>query len=360
MTQTWALLFDAYRELNARKMFWITLILSGLAVSVLLLVGITEDGNLKLLIWTTPFPAPPGFGLVDLLKGTFVSFGIGFWLAWGATILALISTASIIPEFVQSGAIDLALAKPIGRVRLFLTKYVGGLLFVALQVGVFSLAAFLIIGLRTGTWEAGFFLAIPIVVIFFSYLASVSALVGLVTRSTVAALLLTALFWVGLFALNSVDEVLVMPRVANEAYIEKLEEQLNDMRSSPDEADASQVSDLEVKLEEARDDFSTWRKWHTLVFNVKTVLPKTSETVGLLKRWLTKAANLPESDEERFGDFPFINREMWKAGVRMRDIVERTDTVYRSRSVFWILATSLIFEGLIVSIACLIFARRDF
>ena len=33
MTQTLALLVDAYRELNARKMFWISLIISGVVIA---------------------------------------------------------------------------------------------------------------------------------------------------------------------------------------------------------------------------------------------------------------------------------------------------------------------------------------
>ena len=120
-------------------------------------------------------------------------------------ILAVISTAAIVPDFVSGGAVELALSKPIGRVRLFLTKYFMGLLFVTLQVGVFSLASFLVIGLRGGAWEPRLFMAIPIVVGVFSFLFCVSALVGLLTRSTIAALLLTLLFWIFLFILNAAD-----------------------------------------------------------------------------------------------------------------------------------------------------------
>jgi hypothetical protein len=42
MTQTLALLLDAYRELNARKMFWITLVLSGMCVIAFALFGVSE------------------------------------------------------------------------------------------------------------------------------------------------------------------------------------------------------------------------------------------------------------------------------------------------------------------------------
>ena len=60
----------------------------------------------------------------------------------------MISTASLFPDFLAGGAVDLYLSKPISRLRLFLFKYSCGLLFVALQIGCFCLASFLVIGLR--------------------------------------------------------------------------------------------------------------------------------------------------------------------------------------------------------------------
>lgn len=44
MRQTWAILFDAYRELNAKKLFWITLALSGLVVVAFAMVSLTPKG----------------------------------------------------------------------------------------------------------------------------------------------------------------------------------------------------------------------------------------------------------------------------------------------------------------------------
>ena len=53
MRQTLAILLDSYRELNARKLFWITLILSGLIVVSFSLVGINEKGP-TFLWWQLP------------------------------------------------------------------------------------------------------------------------------------------------------------------------------------------------------------------------------------------------------------------------------------------------------------------
>src|SRR5262249_47022240 len=138
-------------------------------------------------------------------KYWFFTIGFKLWLTWAATILALVSTASIIPDFVGSGAIELSLSKPIGRARLFLTKYLAALLFVALQVGLFSVLAFLVVGIRGESWVPELFLAIPLVLLMFSYLYSFCALIGLLTRSTIAALLLTILVWVLIFMTHTAE-----------------------------------------------------------------------------------------------------------------------------------------------------------
>ena len=44
MTQTAAIFHDAYRSLNAKKMFWIVLVLSGLVVAAFACVGINKQG----------------------------------------------------------------------------------------------------------------------------------------------------------------------------------------------------------------------------------------------------------------------------------------------------------------------------
>jgi len=146
-------------------------------------------------------------------KQLFVSVGIGFWLSWLATILALISTAGIFPDLIGSGAIDLLVSKPIGRLRLFATEYLAGLLFVTLQVTLFGAASFLVIGLRGGAWEPGLLVAVPVVVCFFSYLFAVCVLLGVLTRSTVAALLLTFLFWFFVYGIGNAERSIAMIQV---------------------------------------------------------------------------------------------------------------------------------------------------
>lgn len=394
--QTGAILIDAYRELNARKLFWVVLGLTGLVVIVFAMLGINEEG-ITFAIWT--FDA---FGVnSDIIspeifyKGYFVNIGIGVWLTWIATVLALVSTAPIIPDFVSSGSIELSLAKPIGRARLFLTKYFAALLFVVLQVGIFSLGGFLVMGIKGGAWIPTVFLAVPIVTIFFSYLYCICALLGLLTRSSIASLLITLLLWFVLFLLQSVElglvgfqanhiaqqEVAAQRLEIVEREITTLDEKLAaaqaDYEADPNEDTEFEVERYENRLVQRRswaDDFreniegseESERKlqvWRDRAYAVKTVLPKTSETIALLERWMIPLDEMPFGETEEVDD-EVLQRNADR-GLQMDPETQRraniiTNEEIRERPIWWVIGTSLLFEAVVLGLTTLIFIRRDF
>ena len=404
--KTWALFVDAYRELNSKKLFWITMILSGLVVAIFGAIGLRPNG-IGILWFTIPSDMVNS-ELVDaatFYKSIFTGFGVRFWLSIIATVLALVTTAGMIPDFISGGSIELMLSKPVSRTRLYLTKFATGLLFVGLQVGVFSVASMLVIGIRGGVWEPGILLAIPIVVLFYSYLFSVCALIGLITRSTLAALLLTVLLWFVLFLLNSADETLLLFKTQTEnrvvqqsSQLETQRDRLVSLRSASngesevgatdideavpedetggflgrigdefregqriedmDEEDlASQIERLEdqirvneTDLEETEAAADSLAAWHGRIVAVKTVLPKTRDTLNLLDRYLISDQAIEESGESRRGQG---NDEFNEAGVQMTQEL-------RDRSIWWVIGTSLIFEAFILALGSWIFSRRDF
>ena len=171
LMQTKAMFIDAYRELNAKKLFWITMMLTVVFSLALATIGIDESG--VSFLWFKIGFLPLNTDILTAKQFYLAAFsylGIGIWLTWIATILAIISTSGIIPDLVTEGVIECMLAKPISRVRLFLTKYSTGLMFVALQVAAFSVVSMLVIWIRGGYLEPRILLAIPIVVCFYSFL----------------------------------------------------------------------------------------------------------------------------------------------------------------------------------------------
>lgn len=382
MIQTWAIFRESYRHLNSKKLFWISLVISGLIVLAFGAIGIDEDG-MSFLFWDLPIPMSsawlaPGF----FYKFAFVRFGVGFWLTWGATILALVCTAGIIPEFLSGGSIDVTLSKPISRLRLFLTKYAAAMLFVGLQVGVFAGASFLIIGLRGGEWEPSILLTIPLVMIFFSYLYAVCVLLGVLTRSTVAALLLTLLIWMGFFAVHITESGLLYFRTQTEqevawlgADIESREAALAKLGAPPEEgilnalksginanSKEAELVRRREQLKEAQESLANITIWHRSFIGVKTVMPKTGETIGLLERWMIDLAELPEFAEEDDSFYVEVGGENEELPVPVdmeaanREVAEKS----RARPVWWILGTSLGFEAVVLGLAAWIFCRRDF
>lgn len=388
--QTLALFRDAYRELNARKLFWITMALNLLAVALFAGLGINERGP-TFLHWTfdndlfnTRFISQELF-----YKLQFTTWGIPWWLSRVAAILALVSTAGMFPDLISGGVIETMLSKPISRARLFLTKYLAGLLFVTLQVTVFSVGCFLVIWIRGGAAEPTLFLAVPIVVLFFSYLFAVCALLGMVTRSTIAALLLTILFWFVVFLVNTADTAILGMREGTTvrledarlnlerqvAFADKRVEQLTAAGDPPADADGTPITDPEARREavnpalarsrerlaEAEQANTTWTAWSRRVLIAKTVLPKTQETVALLGRALIPPDELERLTSEHMGiDAPPPEKEPTEPAIADPRVESRVQEVMRSRTLGWILGTSLVFEAACLGLCLLIFTRRDF
>jgi ABC-type transport system involved in multi-copper enzyme maturation permease subunit len=385
LTQTAALFLDAYRELNAKKMFWITLVISAFIVAAFAIVGINSKGITVLwfefptLLNTTLVPKDTFYKLL------FSSFGVGYWLNWFGIILALVSTAGIIPEFVAGGSVDLYLSKPISRLRLFLTKYLTGLIFVAMQVSFFAVACFILIGIRAGAWDFKMFLAIPVCLLVFSYLFCICALLGLVTRSTVAALLLTILFWLLIFGIDTSAHFLLMNDLAGKIETQAYQNQLSysdkelamirDRITAGDKDAPAQLQTAQTRrraIEDKKRASDPSRRnvatASALFDRVQGILPKTGQTSALLERWLQLDTSGLEEEQLERRDRRRAARGKWFSGfgdrteVRFDDaeVVRQMEDIKDSRSATKIIGSSLLFEAVILALSCWIFARRDY
>jgi hypothetical protein len=102
--------------------------------------------------------------------------------------------------------------------------------------------------------------------------------------------------------------------------------------------------------------------------NVKTALPKTAETIELLKRWMVDASEMPRApgmpengQPGSAGSGPVRHRGGPNGvDVDVTELAQDTEAELRSRSVWWVMGTSLVFEASVLAIAAFIFCRRDF
>ena len=110
--------------------------------------------------------------------------------------------------------------------------------------------------------------------------------------------------------------------------------------------------------------YDTWAMTHAWFYGAKCILPKTSETIGVLDRTLRKNAGLevglPEETEGRRRGPRSGNMFGTTSRVPQREIDRIQSERKDSRSLTWIIGTSLLFEAVLLGICCWLFSRRDF
>jgi hypothetical protein len=141
------------------------------------------------------------FGAVTIPE---VTLGFVLWIieeqiinGFGATFTLLIGvviTGFFIPNMLRKGALDLLITKPISRPALLIYKYIGGLTYMLILTVTTVGGIWLVLALRSGFWDVNFLFLIPILTFTFAILYAFSTLIAVLTRSSIAAILLTCGF----------------------------------------------------------------------------------------------------------------------------------------------------------------------
>lgn len=98
-------------------------------------------------------------------------------------LLGVFATASIIPETLRKGTIDIYLSKPISRLELLLSKYMGAISAIGVALFYFMAGLFIIIGIKTGIWNTDVFPALGLIIVMFMCIQSMSTLVGVLFKN---------------------------------------------------------------------------------------------------------------------------------------------------------------------------------
>ena len=308
--QAWALIVDGFRESRDRKIFWVMLAISLLVTAALACIGFSS-GQIDILFGLWTIDAEVFFIAGQLSSGRIarmlvdgvLDLVVGFF----GVMLAIIATAGSIPTFLQSGTIDVTLAKPIARWRLFLGRYLASLIFILVHATIFIVLTFLVAGLRWGVWLPGYLAAIPLMVILFSYLYCISALVGVYYRSAAAAVLLTIGAWVMFFGAQTLDDAFrLYPRLQEYPRFRQM---------------------------------ATVGRW---------IVPKTQDITYLAQRWVGASGIDEIVSAEQAHDPELIERGAEVEARRMQMPAYQT------------IGSSLLFEAVILVLAIRKFSRSDF
>ncbi len=328
--QFWAIIADSFRESRDRKIFWVMIGLSCLVAAAMACVAF-RPGEIELFFGVWTFETQhftSGTGLRNDMIATLIVDGVmDTTLGWIGMVFAIIATAGFIPSLLERGVIDVVLAKPISRWNLFLTKYLGTMVFVFIQASVFVGLTLLVAGVRWGVWLPTYLWTIPLVVVLFSYFYCISALVAVYYRSPLVAVLISLGAWVVFAGIQSADDFYEMGGLAafDPTYQHK----------SASAGDEQQNVNKSNSLRQ--------------VFRVaRWVVPKTQD-ITYLARKMARGAQatdlMPSSDP---------------SGQEMMDRGKRIEAQRMSLPAWQTMGSSLLFEAVIVAVAMWKFSRTDY
>lgn len=209
-----ALLLDAFYQVLDNWVFRIVLVLTLVPILLTFAVGFREDeivllfgverweygGLVSAFSGGASDSALAGADLGEL-RGSVIEaiLQIVFdYLAGGiGVVFCIAATAFFVPRMLEKGAADMTFHKPVSRSAFWVSRYLTGLLFVA------GIAAVLVPGMYLGLLlvsryhDPGILFATGSLVYAFALVYSVTMLIGVLTRSTVASILLSTLFFFG-------------------------------------------------------------------------------------------------------------------------------------------------------------------
>lgn len=149
-------------------------------------------------------PNDRGPSIVELVTGFETVFAVILYMV--CTFLAVFATAHLVPRMQEKGTVDLYLARPVGRVKLLLMRYVAGLILAGSNVIYLIGTIWLIVVWKTGVANARFLLAGAIIFLVIAVLLAFAFLVGVFTSSTAVSIMTTygvALFGVLLWVAHT-------------------------------------------------------------------------------------------------------------------------------------------------------------
>jgi hypothetical protein len=309
--------------------------------------------RLSLFFGLVPVGGPgvsfPLFQQLNTIEGVIVG-------SIGSTIAVLVSvviTAFFIPNMLRKGTVDLLLVKPIHRSTLLVYKFVGGLAFIFINTAVAVGGIWLALGLRSGVWAPTFLLTVLVLTFYFAILYSVSALFGVLTRSPIAAILLTCAAWFALFIVGVMHNLFEVwrgiDRTAQAIQARLGEEGVKALQGAGGEGEGGNGRRGRPVTAE---DLRFHENWFTRgVSVVHAVLPRTTDLGNLMARRLQHdlalgEVTLPARAEKPPPELP--------GGIPLPEFGVKPPSALETFGV------SAVFIALMLGIACWWFATKDY
>ena len=276
-----AVILDSFHAAAHSRILWITMVLVSVFLASIYPLSLDEvqtdliGTGLQLRYAGRDFgpviqiPAQTSVELRAIALAWFMDHVVDFIVGFFGIFVALVVSCGVIPETYRTGSVELLLSKPIHRPCLFMAKFVGGCIFVLLNISYLICGLFFIVGLRWGLWDVRILIAIPVFVFYFMLLFSISAMVGLFSRRAILSLFAALMFW-GICILVGNAKLAMEKFLPNQVGIDRIA-QVADSESS----ESTGVADGNSASE---DDDQFWRSVYTFaIAPLHAVLPKPLE-----------------------------------------------------------------------------------
>ncbi len=172
------------REMFSKATLYVLLALSSLMLLGTLLAFSSDviDGQIVLKIFGVPVSPPtPAEEIMPLVLGTQAGLAKGLFL--GLMLFGVFATASVIPDALEKGTVDLYLSKPLARWELLLGKYVGSVAAIGLVTIYFIGGVWLTFGARVGVWNMQFLFSSLTMTFLFATIFAIVLLLGVIFRN---------------------------------------------------------------------------------------------------------------------------------------------------------------------------------
>jgi ABC-type transport system involved in multi-copper enzyme maturation permease subunit len=208
MKATTALILDTFREAFARRIFWgffgcCTALL--LFLMFIMRIDVVAGATATVSILGRNNLSTDVERVVHQTQGV-----IAMILYFAGMALSVFASAGLVSAVFEQGRIELLLSKPVSRTHLLLGRYAGNVLVVAANILYLVIGSWIIFGVKTGVWGAGFLLSSLCTIFIFSVLLAVLVLAGVLWDSAAIAIMAT-------FAI-----MIVTPILAQRVTIERL------------------------------------------------------------------------------------------------------------------------------------------
>jgi ABC-type transport system involved in multi-copper enzyme maturation permease subunit len=203
-----ALIRDTFREAFARRIFWgffgcCSALL--LFLMFIMRIDVVQGAIATVTLFGRSTPSADVQNLVQQTQSV-----IAMILYFAGMALAVFASAGLVAAVFEPGRIELLLSKPVSRTHLLLGRYLGNVLVVTANILYLVAGSWIIFGVKTGVWGAGFLVSSLCTILIFSVLLAVLVLVGVLWDSSAVAIMVT-------FAI-----MIVTPILAQKATIERL------------------------------------------------------------------------------------------------------------------------------------------